>query len=207
MQVFLILNLLLVVASLLLFNRSRAIRANKVLKLIFPLTTFSLVVAILFHFVPFLLGFFPMSVFAVQLLFTTSSHDPLTGERLKQIGDAVDNLLQEKKPFLRKRYCLKDLSEDTCIPLHQLSACINQVWGKNFNNFINEYRVHYCKEKILNHECRNKKLEAVAVESGFNNRNTFAIAFKKVIGVNPSEFLKSVNLNDDEGSHVFGQVE
>lgn len=116
----------------------------------------------------------------------------LTDERVKQIDEVVTRFLDEKKPFLQQRYSLKDLSVDTQIPLHQLSAFINKHCGKNFNDFINEYRVQYCKEKILNQECRNKKLEAVAEESGFNNRNTFAIAFKKVTGVNPSQFLKQV---------------
>ena len=130
-------------------------------------------------------------------------HPILTEERVQQIVEVVNKLLQEKKPFLQQRYSLKDLSEDTKIPLHQLSAYINQYCGKNFNDFINEYRVYHCREKILNHECRNKKLEAVAEESGFNNRNTFAIAFKKVTGINPSEFLKSVKANGEEFSRMY----
>lgn len=113
-------------------------------------------------------------------------------ERILQISQVVTAILNEKKPFLQQRYSLKDLSVDTKIHLHHLSAFINKYCGKNFNDFINEYRVAYCKAKILNHEYRQKKLEAIAEESGFNNRNTFSIAFKKVTGVNPSQFLKDV---------------
>ena len=122
----------------------------------------------------------------------------LTDQRIQQIDEVVTRFLDEQKPFLQQRYSLKDLAEDTHIPLHQLSAYINKHCGKNFNDFINEYRVKYCKEKILNDECRNKKLEAVAEESGFNNRNTFAIAFKKVTGINPSQFLKQVKSGVDD---------
>jgi len=129
----------------------------------------------------------------------------LTDERIHQIDDVVTRFLDEKKPFLQQRYSLKDLAEDTHIPLHQLSAYINKHCGKNFNDFINEYRVQYCKEKILNDECRNKKLEAVAEESGFNNRNTFAIAFKKVTGINPSQFLKQVKSGVDEYSGMYSK--
>jgi AraC-like DNA-binding protein len=137
---------------------------------------------------------------------TSQRHTLLTEEKVQQIGEVVSRLLLEKKPFLQQRYSLKDLSEDTQIPLHQLSAYINKYCGKNFNDFINEYRVYYCKEKILNQECRSKKLEAVAEESGFNNRNTFAIAFKKVTGVNPSEFLKSVKANGEQYSQVYDKA-
>jgi len=127
----------------------------------------------------------------------------LTDEKVQQIDEVVTRFLEEKKPFLQQRYSLKDLAEDTHIALHQLSAYINKHCGKNFNDFINEYRVQYCKEKILNDECRNKKLEAVAEESGFNNRNTFAIAFKKVTGINPSQFLKQVKSGVDEYSEMY----
>ena len=44
----------------------------------------------------------------------------------------------------------------------------------------------------MKEEYKYKKLEAIAEESGFNNRNTFAIAFRKVTGVNPSEFLRNL---------------
>jgi len=133
----------------------------------------------------------------------TQRHALLTEERVQQIGESVTKLLKDKKPFLQQRYSLKELAEDTQIPLHQLSAYINKHCGKNFNDFINEYRVYYCREKILNQECRNKKLEAVAEESGFNNRNTFAIAFKKVTGVNPSEFLKAVKAKGEGSFEVY----
>jgi AraC-like DNA-binding protein len=112
--------------------------------------------------------------------------------RMMEISGIVKEVLDEKKPYLRARYSLRDLTADTNIPLHQLSAFINKYCGKNFNDFINEFRVIYCKEKILNEEYKYKKLEAIAEESGFNNRNTFAVAFKKATGVNPSEFLRNV---------------
>jgi AraC-like DNA-binding protein len=73
-----------------------------------------------------------------------------------------------------------------------LSAFNNKHYKMNFNDFINEYRVAYCKEKLLNGECKHKKLEAIAGESGFNNRNTFTSAFKRVTGMNPSDFLRNM---------------
>lgn len=123
-----------------------------------------------------------------------SQHQPLllSPERMMEIDTAIKEVLNEKKPYLQQRYSLKDLAVDTNIPLHQLSAFINKYWGKNFNDFINEFRVVHCKEKILAEEYKYKKLEAIAEESGFNNRNTFAIAFKKVVGLKPSEFLRNL---------------
>jgi len=118
----------------------------------------------------------------------------LNEHQILRMDALVKDYLESNKPFLQHRYSLKDLSEGTNIPLHHLSAFINKHYGINFNDFINGFRVQYCKQKILNRECEQKKLEAIAQESGFSNRNTFTSAFKKVTGVNPSEFLKTTSM-------------
>jgi AraC-like DNA-binding protein len=112
--------------------------------------------------------------------------------QLAKIDTDLRNFISVKKPFLQRGYNLRQLSEDTSIPLHHLSAFINQFYQVHYNDFINEYRVHYCQAKIRNDEWRAKTLEAIAEESGFNNRNTFTTAFKKVTGSNPSEYLKMI---------------
>jgi len=144
----------------------------------------------------------PGSIHAVKEE-STSQTLLLSPQRMAEIDNIVREVLDEKKPYLRQRYSLKDLSTDTNIPLHHLSAFINKYCGKNFNDFINEFRVMYCKEKIINEEYKYKKLEAIAEESGFNNRNTFAIAFKKITGLNPSEFLKDVKSSHFVNEQVY----
>jgi len=113
-------------------------------------------------------------------------------EKMSQIDSVVRQFVTENQPFLKHKYSLRHLSEDICLPLHHLSAFINRYYQKNFNDFINEYRVHYCKIKIVNDEWKVKKLEAIADESGFSNRNTFTSAFRKVTGLKPSEYLKEI---------------
>lgn len=104
----------------------------------------------------------------------------------------LSEFLSAERPFLKPGYTLKDLAKDLQLPLHHLSAFINQYYGVHFNSFINEYRINYFKEKIINKEWKSKKLEAIAEESGFKNRNTFAVAFKKITGVNPSEYVRNI---------------
>ncbi len=116
----------------------------------------------------------------------------LSEERISKMDTMIREFLEEQKPFLRHGYSLKQLAEETGLPLHLLSAFINKHYKVNFNDFINEYRVNYCKQKIMNDEWKFKKLEAIAEESGFSNRNTFTAAFKRVTGQNPSEFLKTI---------------
>jgi len=124
----------------------------------------------------------------------------LTHDRMGQIEERIRNHFQESKPYLQRSYSLKMLSDATHISVHHLSAFINQHYKVNFNDFINEYRVMTCIEKLLSMEWKSKKLEAIAEECGFNNRNTFTVAFRKVAGLNPSQFLKNVKLGKLEGT-------
>lgn len=100
-------------------------------------------------------------------------------------------LFLERKPFLKISYTLRDLARDLGISLHHLSAFINQHYGIHFNEFINRHRIDYFITHITKEELQNKKLDTIAKEFGFSNRNTFRIAFKKITGSMPSKYLRS----------------
>ena len=118
----------------------------------------------------------------------------ISSKRMAEIEGTVRKHLEEKKSFLQHGYTLKMFSEETQIPVHYLSGFINKYYKMNFNDFINEYRIIFSIDKLLKKEWMYKKLETIAGEAGFNNRNTFISAFKKVTGVKPSEFLKDIKL-------------
>jgi len=118
----------------------------------------------------------------------------MSQERTAEIEENIRNHFSRNKPFLKHSYSLRMLSEEIHLPLHQLSAFINSYFKMNFNDFVNEYRILSCIEKLLKKEWEFKKLESIAEESGFNNRNTFTSAFKKATGLNPSEFIKYIKL-------------
>ena len=118
----------------------------------------------------------------------------MSQDRATEIEENIRSHFSRNKPFLKHSYSLRMLSEEIHLPLHQLSAFINSFYKMNFNDFVNEYRIISCIEKLLKKEWEFKKLESIAEESGFNNRNTFTSAFKKATGLNPSEFIKYIKL-------------
>ena len=119
----------------------------------------------------------------------------LSEEKLTHFDSAINKFLTEKKPFLQHKYSLRDLSIDVDISTNYLSAFINRYHKMNYSDFINSYRVSECKEMIMNGEWKYKTLEAIASDSGFNNRNTFTAAFRKETGQSPSEFLRGLKKN------------
>ncbi|MEY3421543.1 MAG: hypothetical protein RIR48_1839 [Bacteroidota bacterium] len=103
----------------------------------------------------------------------------------------LESHLSAQQPFLKVGYKISDLSKELEIPTYILSAFINQAFGKNFNEWVNEYRVHYLKGLLLqNPDYRKYTLEALGKLAGFNSRTTFIAAVKKTTRRTPSEFFE-----------------
>ena len=100
------------------------------------------------------------------------------------------NFINEKKPYLDPDLSLRSLAEKIDIHPNQLSWLLNESMGKNFNEFINHYRVEAFK--LLSKDPSNKHLTLIslAYESGFNSKTVFNNYFKKETRLMPKEFLK-----------------
>ncbi len=120
----------------------------------------------------------------------------LSAESIEDLKWRLTMLMDSKKPFLIKGYHMKDMAEDLRIQVYQLSAFMNQVMGMNFNDYVNRYRIRYCEGLIKNTKTTLPSLKELASQSGFNNRNSFADAFKKFTGQRPSDYLKNIGKGD-----------
>uniref|UniRef100_UPI0032178104 tetratricopeptide repeat protein n=1 Tax=uncultured Draconibacterium sp. TaxID=1573823 RepID=UPI0032178104 len=107
-----------------------------------------------------------------------------------------ENLIRfvyEEEPFLVPNISLRLLAEQVEIHPNKLSWLLNERMGKNFNEFINYYRIEYFKKLVLDPENSNISLIGLAYESGFNSKTVFNTYFKKLEGITPKEFLKQHN--------------
>ena len=101
-------------------------------------------------------------------------------------------IMNTKKPYLNPELNLKDLAGITAMNRAQLSHVINSGLKKNFNDFVNEYRIEAVKEKLSAGEHRQLSLLGIAFECGFNSKATFNRVFKKLTNSSPSEYLKTI---------------
>ncbi len=99
-------------------------------------------------------------------------------------------LMEEEKPFLRKRYSINDLSNDLKVPQHHISYLLNNILNVRFNDYINQFRLEYIKERLSNEKLGHLTLEGIALEAGFTSRITFFRVVQKQTGMNPSEYFK-----------------
>jgi len=104
-----------------------------------------------------------------------------------RLVDAMEN----DQAFLDPSITLKTLSRNLGINSSVLSQTINQGFGKNFNEFINEYRIDEVKKRLNSSDHKTGTILDIALESGFNSKATFNRSFKKFTGVSPREYVET----------------
>jgi AraC-like DNA-binding protein len=109
---------------------------------------------------------------------------------IEQICNRLEAFMVSDSPYLKHGYSIHDLSGVLEIPTYQLSAILNHYMNLSFNEYLNKYRISYCKERIAAGAAEKITLEALAFECGFSNRNSFTTAFKHFCGVTPSEYIR-----------------
>jgi AraC-like DNA-binding protein len=101
----------------------------------------------------------------------------------------IEQMFKEQQLYLDPELSLSDLATKLKTNTSVLSAAINQNFGKNFNDFVNEYRVEEVKRQLKDPANAHLSLLGVALECGFNSKSTFNRAFKKFTGKSPKEFV------------------
>jgi len=101
----------------------------------------------------------------------------------------LEDTMENKKPYLRQDCSLKTIADLTNISTHHLSNLLNVHLGKNFNDFINEYRCRHAFLLLGDIASHRLTVEAIGIQSGFSSRGNFHSAFKKVYGNTPSGYL------------------
>ncbi len=125
------------------------------------------------------------------------SVDKVENEKKSESGDIekaatasrLKNVMEEDKLFLQPDLNLQDLALHLQINAVQLSATINQVFGLNFNDYVNSLRIDEFIRLYKLDQNNAYTLLAIALDSGFNSKATFNRAFKKIKGSSPKEYL------------------
>jgi len=121
------------------------------------------------------------------------AHSGISEALAGDLKNKVLQLMEEEKVYLDSDLKLKDLADRLGLSVPNTSQLINQNLHKDFNTFINEYRIEAAIDLLESNA--SLTLQNVAYETGFNNNVTFYKAFKKYKGTSPSEYLKEVILN------------
>ena len=104
----------------------------------------------------------------------------------------IEEYFKKHKPYLKSDLTLVSLAKKLNVSREDLSEAINKGFNLKFNDFINYYRIEEFKLRTSQGHHKELSLLGVAYESGFNSKATFNRAFKKVVKISPSEYLKTI---------------
>jgi AraC-like DNA-binding protein len=114
-----------------------------------------------------------------------------TSVRNVQIKEQLLHYFSSEKPYLNPDLNMQLLSERLKIPKYQLTELLNKDLGKNFFQFVNEYRISAVKQ-MLSDKKNPYSIEAIGYECGFNSKSTFFTVFKNLTGMTPLQYREKV---------------
>ncbi len=109
---------------------------------------------------------------------------------IHELGDKLELLMQEEKPFLNPDLNLASLASELTISAKALSMVINETKGKSYNDYVNHYRIDFVKARLADPSSQDVSLLDIAFDAGFNSKATFNRVFKHVTGLTPSQYRK-----------------
>lgn len=122
----------------------------------------------------------------------TVTENILDGINDRFIMEKVEKIVVHDCFYKRIDLTLDTLVTQTGLNRTYLSGALNRCLGKNFNTYVNEYRVKEAIRLMSEPTNVNYTIEAIAIESGFNDRSNFYRTFKKLTGLSPTDFRKNI---------------
>ncbi|MBS1529210.1 MAG: ABC transporter permease [Bacteroidetes bacterium] len=115
---------------------------------------------------------------------------PVPAAELKEKGVWLKRAMEANLYHREPELTLSSLAEKLGIHPHELSRTINIALKKNFNDFVNEYRIRDVITKMQEPAYSRMTLEGIGFDSGFNSKSTFNRTFRLMTGNSPAEYKK-----------------
>ena len=122
----------------------------------------------------------------------TSTSSLSDDNELRDLKTALTSKMESEKLYLNPELTLNELAKAVDINANQLSSVINNGFDKNFNDFINGYRVNEVKRALQDPANAHLSILGIALDCGFNSKATFNRVFKNVTGTSPSQFTQQL---------------
>jgi AraC-like DNA-binding protein len=115
-----------------------------------------------------------------------------TAAEAEKYQQQLQTLMNTAQLYLNPALKLDVLAGRLMISEKLLSSLLNQHIGKNFNDFINEYRVQEAQKKLADPGLNHFTIASIAADCGFNSLATFQRCFKQFTGSTPSQYQNSL---------------
>ncbi len=100
----------------------------------------------------------------------------------------LNSFMESEKPFLEPSLTIYDLAKKINMSTKDLSLLINHELNQHFFDFVNNYRIRMAMEILVDHDKKDLTILEILYEVGFNSKSSFNTAFKKHVGVTPTQY-------------------
>ena len=119
----------------------------------------------------------------------------LSREEVLNFKEKLISQLEDHHAYSNTELTLRSLAEIIDLHPNKLSWLLNEKIGKNFNDFINGYRLKAFQEKAIDPQNSHLTLLGLAYESGFTSKSVFNDFFKKSTGLTPKAWVKQAKMS------------
>jgi AraC-like DNA-binding protein len=138
-----------------------------------------------FYFFFLFLFFITVRGYNTKELFKYTNQNTSHEERIRLYGRIL-NEVNRNQSYLEPTLTLKQFSDLLHEDSRLVSQSINQLFGSNFNDFINHHRIELSKQMLAT--MPGLTIQEIMFQTGFNSKATFNKVFKKHTGMTPTNY-------------------
>jgi AraC-like DNA-binding protein len=117
-------------------------------------------------------------------------------DRLEQLFLDINALVESLKLYKNPTLTLSELAKQLNTNETYISQAVNQYSSKNFNAFINQFRIEEA-QKLMIQSKGDIILDHLIEDCGFNSKSTFYRLFKQQTGLTPRQFMYNASLEEE----------
>ena len=113
----------------------------------------------------------------------------------KKITQEDQNIMERVNQEMTEKYAYREagltaemLADRLGIHRNALSRAVNGIYGANFNQYVNAFRIKEAVRIMTNSSHKSLYIDELYEQVGFSNRTSFYRAFKQITGISPREF-------------------
>lgn len=149
------------------------------------------IVAFLFYFISMKLIMAPSQIMHLSETKKYKSSG-LNENLIESYTKRIIDFMEKDHAYMDSNLSLPLLAQKLNIPKQYISEILNLHLKTNFKDFVNAYRVDAFIERLNNANYSNLTLVAIASEVGFSSKSSFYATFKKIKGLTPSEYKRTL---------------
>lgn len=107
------------------------------------------------------------------------------------LTNRILKLFEDSEEIFAEDFNMQKLASLVASNYNNVSQVINEQFGKNFSQLLNEYRIKEACRRLSNvAQYGNHTIESIGNSVGYGSRSTFITQFKALTGLTPSEFQR-----------------